>query len=272
MTAMDPVVAGRPSTESERQALPGRWRGRATGLLLPSVGLVAWEVCSRSGELPPNWVPAPSTLLRTIVRLAESGELLAHVGATLSRVIAGFAVGATLGTLCGAAAGQSARFRKLVDPTLQALRSVPSMAWAPLFLLWMGIGEGSKVALIVAGVFFPIYLNLCEGILHVDRKLLEVGRLHGYRGLAFVRRIVLPATLPAYLVGLRSGLGLGWMFVVAAEIVGASRGLGFLMVDGEQTGRPELIMSSIVLFAILGKATDALLEALSRRLLRWKIA
>jgi sulfonate transport system permease protein len=134
----------------------------------------------------------------------------------------------------------------------------------------MGIGESSKIALIAAGVFFPIYLNLCSGILQVDRRLVEVGLLHGYRGLAFVRRVLLPAALPAYLVGLRSGLGLGWMFVVAAEIVGASRGLGFLMVDGETTSRPDLILSSIVLIAGLGKATDALLEALSCRLLRWQ--
>jgi sulfonate transport system permease protein len=209
-------------------------------------------------------------LLRTILTLARSGELAVHVGATLGRVVVGFGLGGLAGTALGALSGQSARFRTLADPTLQAMRSVPSMAWAPLFLLWMGIGEWSKIALIATGVFFPIYLNLSSGILHVDRKLVEVGRLHGYRGFALARRILLPAALPAYFVGLRSGLGLGWMFVVAAEIMGASHGLGFLMVDGETTSRPELILSSIVLFACLGKATDALFEALSRRVFRWR--
>jgi sulfonate transport system permease protein len=270
MIGLDSAVANRPATRPARQPARGASRERIAGLLVPSAGLLAWELLSRSGELPPNWVPAPSALLRTMLTLTRSGELPIHIGVTLGRVALGFGLGGALGTIFGAAAGQSARLRRLVDPTLQALRSVPSMAWAPLFLLWMGIGESSKIALIAAGVFFPIYLNLCSGILHVDRKLIEVGLLHGYHGLAFVRRILLPAALPAYMVGLRSGLGLGWMFVVAAEIMGASRGLGFLMVDGETTSRPELIMVSIVLFASLGKGTDALLEALSRRLLRWE--
>ena len=120
------------------------------------------------------------------------------------------------------------------------------MAWVPLFLLWLGIGESSKIALIALGVFFPVYLNLMNAAQSVDRKLVEVGLANGFRGSALVKKIVLPASLPAYLVGLRQGLSLGWMFVVAAEIMGASRGLGYLLIDGQTAGRPAIMIASVI--------------------------
>jgi len=155
----------------------------------------------------------------------------------------------------------------LLDPSLQALRSVPSIAWVPLFLLWLGIQETSKIALISVGAFFPVYLNLSVAMRHVDPKLLEVGRLYRLSSFQMVRRLILPAVLPEYVVGLRSGLGLAWMFVVAAELLGASRGIGYLMVDGEMTGRAAVILASVLLFAILGKLSDWLMNAIGRRLL-----
>jgi len=153
---------------------------------------------------------------------------------------------------------------------LQSLRNIPSMAWVPLFLLWMGIQETSKITLIALGAFFPVYLNLSIGMSHVDPKLIEVGRVYRLSGLQMIRRVILPAALPEYVVGLRSGLGLAWMFVVAAEIMGASRGLGFLMIDGQMTGRASIILASVILFAALGKGTDLGLELVSHRLLRYK--
>jgi sulfonate transport system permease protein len=147
---------------------------------------------------------------------------------------------------------------------------VPSLAWVPLFILWLGIYELSKVTLIAAGVFFPVYLNLMSGIQSVDRKLVEVGRVYRLSGLKLVRRVLLPATLPAYFVGLRSGLGLGWMFVIAAELMGASKGLGFLLLDGQMTSRPQVIIGSLVLFAILGKLTDVVLVAVGDRFVGWQ--
>ena len=140
----------------------------------------------------------------------------------------------------------------------------------PLFILWFGIFEASKVALIAIGVFFPIYLGLMTGIQDVDRKLVEVGRVYELSPLAMIRRILLPAALPAYLTGIRSGLGLGWMFVIAAELMGASEGLGYLLVDGQMTGNAAQILGALVLFAILGKATDSLVASLLRRRLAWR--
>ena len=162
-----------------------------------------------------------------------------HIGATLWRVALGFVLGTVAGTLMGAIAGYSAVVRQIVDPTLQGLRAVPSIAWVPLFILWLGIFEESKVTLIAVGVFFPVYLGVMGAFASVDRKIVEVGRIFRLKGLALVRRILLPAILPAYVIALRSGLGLGWMFVVAAEFMGASEGLGYLLVDGQQLGKPD---------------------------------
>ena len=262
-----PVVA--PVPRELRQRHPRRW-GWLTGAVLPMLLLVLWEVLARTGALPPNLLPAPSKVLATIVELARTGELGIHVGITLGRVVLGFALGSALATLLGATTGYSRRLFHLLDPLLQGVRNIPSLAWVPLFILWMGIYETSKVVLIAVGVFFPVYLNLMNGIQGVDRKLVEVGRVYRLSGVQLVRRVFLPATLPAYFVGLRSGLGLGWMFVVAAEIMGANKGLGFLLVDGQMTGRPHTILASILLFAVLGQLTDAGLAALSRHLLRWQ--
>lgn len=246
-----------------------RWQW-PLGAVLPLALLGAWEVLARFGTLPPNLLPAPTKVLATIGELARTGELWQHLGTTLGRVALGFGLGGALGTALGALTGYLPLLRRLLDPLLQGLRNIPSLAWVPLFILWMGIYETSKVVLIAVGVFFPVYLGVMSGIQNVDRKLVEVGRVYRLSGLALVRRVFLPATLPSYFVGLRNGLGLGWMFVVAAEIMGATKGLGFLLVDGQMTGRPQTILASILLFAVLGRCTDALLAGLSRRLLRWQ--
>lgn len=255
------------SIEKKLYAKRFRLPDRMVGGLIPLLALVLWEVLSRIGVLPSNWFPAPSIVVRTICDLVASGELWGHLAATLWRIAVGFGVGALLGTLLGGLTGTLPTLRRLLDPTIHALRNIPSMAWAPLFLLWLGIQEGSKIALIALGAFIPVYLNLTSAIIQVDRKLIEVGRIYRLSRLQMFRRIMLPAALPTYFVGLRSGLGLAWMFVVAAEIMGASRGLGFLMIDGQMTGRASVILASVILFAILGKLSDWLLESLGKRLL-----
>ena len=243
---------------------------RLLGLIVPVAGIIVWELLSRFGVFPPNALPAPSVIGQTIFDLGRSGELWQHAGITLWRIAVGFFLGAAVGTLLGGLTGYVSLARKLLDPLLQSLRNIPSMAWVPLFLLWMGIQETSKIALIALGAFFPVYLNLSSGMSHVDPKLIEVGKVYRLTGLQMIRRVILPAALPEYIVGLRSGLSLAWMFVVAAEIMGASRGLGFLMIDGQMTGRASIILASVILFAALGKATDLLLETAGRRLLRYK--
>src|SRR5690348_9052224 len=249
-----------------------RWTRPALGLLLP-VGLaLAWEIIVRLGLSNGRLMPPPTKLFATIAELARSGELARHILATLTRVAAGFGLGVLAGTLLGAISGYWTLARRLLDPTVQALRAIPSIAWVPLFILWLGIFETSKIVLIAAGVFFPVYLGVMGAILSVDRKIVEVGRTFRLSGPAMIRRILLPAVLPAYVVALRVGLGLGWMFVVAAELMGASEGLGFLLLDGQQLGKPAQILAAIVVFAIIGKATDWLIVFATAPLLRWQDA
>ena len=259
-----PADSAAPTRSLSRYARP------LLGLALP-VGLaVLWEIAVALGWSNGRLVPPPSVIFNTFAELWSTGELQTHALATLTRVAAGFVSGVIAGTIFGAITGYSALSHRLVDPTLQALRSIPSIAWVPLFILWFGIFEASKIILIAVGVFFPVYLGVMGAVISVDRKIVEVGRAFRLSGFAMVRRILLPAVLPAYVISLRAGLGLGWMFVVAAEFLGASTGLGFLLIDGQQLGKPATIVAAIVAFAILGKTTDAILAYGTAPLLRWE--
>jgi sulfonate transport system permease protein len=249
------------------------WRGIprwVVGFAVPVLLLGIWQGASGAGLVSAAILPSPLLVINTLVTMAQSGEMAEAIGATSYRMALGFVLGAGAATVLGGLCGASAIVRALLDPLIQALRSVPSLAWVPLFILWLGIFEASKITLVAVGVFFPVYLNLVSGIANVDRKLLEVGRVHGFSPLRRLLRIQLPAALPAYVVGLRGGLGLGWMFVAAAELLGATDGLGFILDDGEQTGRPERVLAALLLFGICGKVTDWALASGGRRLVAWQ--
>ena len=267
------ALTGRPETADHPLESAGRSPrryGAVLGLLLPLALALGWEAAVRVGWAQGRLMPPPSRIVQTLYALAASGELATHVWATLWRVAVGFGLGAIAGIALGALSGAGALARRLLDPTLQALRAIPSIAWVPLFILWLGIFESSKVALIAVGVFFPVYLGVAGAILSVDRKLIEVGRVFRLSREALARRILLPAILPEAIIALRSGLGLGFMFVVAAEFMGASEGLGYLLVDGQQLGKPDQILAAIIAFALLGKGADSALVALTTPLVRWQ--
>ena len=263
------VAEGGARNPSARRGI-ARWARPGLGLLLPLGLALSWELAVHLGLSNGRLVPPPSVIFKTFADLARTGELQEHAAATLWRVGWGFVLGVAAGTIVGAVAGYSALTYRLLDPTLQGLRAVPSIAWVPLFILWFGIFEASKIILIAVGVFFPVYLGVMGAVLSVDRKIVEVGRAFRLSGFAMIRRILLPAVLPAYVLALRAGLGLGWMFVLAAEFLGASSGLGFLLIDGQQLGKPAQIVAAIVAFAILGKLSDWLIVLLSAPFLRWE--
>jgi sulfonate transport system permease protein len=264
------VAEGSPAKERTAVNRWARLTRPALGLVLPVLLAVVWELTVRMGWASGRLAPPPSVIFATFVDLWRSGDLQRNTLVTLGRVAAGFGIGVVVATILGAAAGYSPLVRRLLDPSLQALRAIPSIAWVPLFILWLGIFEASKITLIAVGVFFPVYLGLMGAIQSVDRKLVEVGRAFRLSDVEMVRRILLPAVLPAYVISLRSGLGLGWMFVVAAELMGASSGLGYLLLDGQELGKPAEIIAAIVAFAIVGKATDWMIALCAAPFLRWE--
>ena len=254
-----------------REGVGGRGLLRhGLGLIIPGALCIAWELAVRTGIVPGRLMPPPSRLLQTAVSLARSGDLQTHAAATMTRVGIGFGVGALVGTLFGMITGASDTARRLLDPSIQALRAIPSIAWVPIFILWLGIFETSKLALIALGVFFPVYLGTLSAIQNVDRKLIEVGRVFGFSRVGIMLRITWPAVLPTWVASLRTGLGLGFMFVVAAELMGASEGLGYLLLNGQQMGQADIILVAMIVFALLGKLSDAVLVAVTRPLLRWQ--
>jgi sulfonate transport system permease protein len=256
--------------EPSRQRFPRGWATRPVGLIVLFSVLILWEVATHFGWLDRTLASSPSAILGDLWVLLATGQIWIHLWATFVRVLSGFVLGSLVALLVGIVSGIIPIVYRLLNPSIQAIRSVPSYAWVPLFILWFGIFETSKILLISVGAFFPLYLTTVIGIRSVDRKLVEIALVNDFRGWSLVRRVLLPASLPAILVGLRQGLGLAWMFVVAAEFMGATHGLGFLLIDGQTTGRPSTLIASIILFALCGTLTDGCLAGASERALHWQ--
>jgi sulfonate transport system permease protein len=231
---------------------------------------VLWWVSVGAGVFEAYQLPPPPVVLDAAIGMWRRGLLQQDVITTVERVALGFALGSLVAIVLGTITGLSRRAETALGPTLQALRTVPTLAWAPLLLLWFGIDEPPKVTLVAIGAFFPVYVNLVAGITGVDRKLVDVARVFDLSRWEIARRVVLPAALPELLTGLRLGATQAWLFVVVAEFFGASRGLGFRLTDSQQSTRADLMFVAIVALAILGKLTDTLIRAVERRVLRWR--
>lgn len=260
----------RPRTRTHGQTQRGERRSTAwLGWLPPVLLLLGLEGAVRLGWVPRHLLPAPSDLMLTLSQLGHE-VVIQHVAASSLRVLIGFTCGASLALLVGAAVGLRKPLEHLLDPSFQALRAIPSLAWVPLLLLWLGIDEAPKIVLIAIGAFFPVYLGVSAGLRDVDRKLVEVARMAGLSSTALARRVLFPAAMPSIMTGVRNGLSLSWMFMVAAELIAATKGLGYLLTDGRETGRADLVLTAIVLLAVLGKFSDSALRWWEQRLLRWR--
>lgn len=238
------------------------------GLAVPAALVVLWWAVTAAGLLSAVQLPSPGAVLSAGVNLLERGDLWLHVGISTQRVLLGFLLGAALGLAVGSALGLSRWADALFAPLIGALRAVPSLAWVPLLILWMQIGEESKVTLIAIGAFFPVFTTVYAALRHVDPHLVEAGRAFGYHGLSLLRTVQLPAVVPAVFSGLRLALAQAWLFLVAAELIASSMGLGFLLTDSQNNGRTDRLILAIILLAVLGKLTDWLLGLLERRALR----
>lgn len=268
-----------PTQTDTQQAPPAKDNSRLldrkgvkplVGFLVPIVLMIAWWAVTTAGVFTPVQLPSPSAVIDATVGLIQRGDLWLHIGISVQRVLIGFAIGAVLGMIFGAVLGLSRWADALLTPLLGALRAVPSLAWVPLLILWMQIGEDSKVTLIAIGAFFPVFTTLYAGLQHVDPHLVEAGRAFGYKGFRLFKTVQLPAVVPSIFSGLRLALAQAWLFLVAAELIASSMGLGFLLTDSQNNGRTDRLILAIILLAVLGKITDTLLGLAEKRAIaRW---
>jgi sulfonate transport system permease protein len=229
------------------------------GLIVPVILLIVWQVTTSAGLFSAVQLPKPSSVIEAGAELIRRGELFPHMWISTQRVLLGFVIGSLLGIAVGSVLGLSRWAERLFGPLIGALRAVPSLAWVPLLILWLKIGEDSKVTLIAIGAFFPIMTNIYSALRHVDPRLVEMARTFGVKGAELLRTVQLPAVVPAVFSGLRLALAQSWLFVVAAELIASSMGLGFLLIDSQNNGRTDRLFLAIILLAVLGKLTDALL-------------
>lgn len=272
MSAETATRGGERLTDAAASAAPILWDRRSTriigGLILPLLILALWQAVTVSGLIPPYRLPPPATVLDAAVQLAQSGDLWIHVAISLQRVLLGFAIGSVVGLAVAAIVGLTRAGDILLSPSLAAVRAIPSLALVPLLMLWMGIGEDSKVTLIAIGAFFPVFTTVSAALRQVDPHAVEMARSFSLRGFDLFRTVQLPAVVPSIMSGLRLGLAQAWLFLVAAELLAAAMGLGFLLTDSQSTGRVDRILLAIVLLALLGTLTNALLSLAQKLLLR----
>jgi len=234
--------------------------------------LLAWQGASSLGWLPARIIPAPLTVLEAARDLLLSGALIHNLTVSLLRVVVGLCIAIVLGTILALASGLSRLGEDLIDPPLQMARTLPFLALVPLFILWFGIGETPKVALVALGATFPIYLNLFAGIRGADPKLVEVAATLGLSRSGLIRHVILPAALPNFLTGLRYAIGIAWLSLVVGEQINADSGIGYLMMDARDFLRTDIIMVGLAVYALLGLASDQAVRGLERTALAWRPA
>jgi len=239
--------------------------------LIGVVLLIAiWELASLGGWIQPEVLAAPSTVISTGAHLLASGVLESALWASLQRAFWGLAIGVPLGATLALAAGLSRTGENLIDGNIQMLRFVPIIGLESLFVLWLGVGETAKISMITLGVVFPVYINTYAAVRSIDPRYKELAHVVGLGRWACIRRIVLPAALPGFLVGLRMAMAVAWLLLVFAEQINASSGLGYLIVQAQTYFQSNVIVACLACYAILGLLTDLFVRTLERLLLSWE--
>jgi len=240
-----------------------------TQWIVPLVILAGWQIACVAGFVPARVMPAPTDVALAGWKLLVSGELLQNIWVSFWRASVGFLIGGSIGFVFGLANGLSELSSKLTDTTLQMVRNVPHLALIPLVILWFGIDESAKLFLVALGVFFPIYLNTLHGIRTVDPQLIEMGRIYGMSNSELFRRVIFPGALPSIFVGVRFALGIMWLTLIVAETIAASSGLGYMAMQAREFMQIDVVVLSILIYALLGKVADSASRVLERLTLSW---
>jgi len=237
--------------------------------LVPVLALVTWEILVDRQIAPSRFLPAPSSVIQAFLRLLKSGELSTHLGISLQRAALGFLIGGSVGLLFGFINGLSRVSEVLFDSPIQMIRTIPHLALLPIVILWFGIGEESKVFLVALGAVFPIYINTFHGIRSIDPGLRELATVYQIGRWKVFTEIVLPGALPSILLGVRYALGITWLTLIVAETIAARSGIGFMAMNAREFLETDVVVLSILLYALFGKLADSIARALERSFLQW---
>ncbi|EPF11883.1 alkanesulfonate ABC transporter permease [Bacillus cereus BAG1O-3] len=239
-------------------------------ITIPVIILIIWQLAGVFGLVSKTVLPTPLDIFLAFQELIKTGELFGHLSISVFRATAGFFIGGGLGIILGTIVGFSTRSEQYLDPSVQMLRTVPHLAVAPLFVLWFGFGETSKVLLIADGAFFPLYVNAFLGIRGVDSKLFDVARVLEFSKRKLITKLILPSALPNLLLGARLSLGVAWVSLVVAELMGSTEGIGYMIMDARQFSNTDIVFVGIIIFAFVGKFSDSLVRLLEVKFLRWR--
>ncbi|NLR96335.1 aliphatic sulfonate ABC transporter permease SsuC [Rhizobium sp. P38BS-XIX] len=275
MSAFDTSFIRIGAESRSRQARAARQAmsfDRLRPFLLPIIVIATWQLGSSLGWISTRIMPSPAAVVVAFWQTTISGQLPNNILVSAGRAFAGLIVGGSIGFLLGIANGVSRISEQLTDTTLQMLRTIPHLAMVPLVILWFGIGEESKLFLTALGVLFPIYLNTYHGVRNVDRGLIEMGRVYGMSNWTLFRKVIFPGALPSILVGLRFALGIMWLTLIVAESIAASSGIGYMANNAREFGMTDVVVLTLVIYAILGKLADVVARTIERRALRWNPA
>lgn len=237
--------------------------------LVPIFLIVLWQLLVQFGWLSTRVLPAPIAVLQAAIHLSSTGQLSYHITISAIRALSGFLIGGAVGFALGLVNGISPVAEKLLDTTVQMLRNIPHLAMIPLVILWFGIGEEAKLFLVALGVMFPIYLNTFHGIHTVDRGLLEMGKVYGLKPWEMFWQIILPGALPSILIGVRYALGIMWLTLIVAETIASDSGIGYMAMNAREFMQTDVVVFSILMYALLGKFADAIARAMEAKLLQW---
>lgn len=242
------------------------------GLIIPILILIAWYIFSNNGVIKSNILPTPASVIDAFVELLKNGQLADNIIISSKRAFTGLLIGGGIGFFLGLATGLSKIAKLFLNNTIQMIRNIPILALLPLIILWFGIGEKAKIVMVALSVFFPMYLNTYNGIISIDPGLIEMGKIYGLRGFRLFKNIIFPGALQSILVGFRHSLGIMWLILIAAETLASDTGIGYMAMTARELLQMDIVVLSIIIYAILGKLSDVVATLIEKIVLRWNPA
>jgi sulfonate transport system permease protein len=254
----------------EKNSRQRKWQNKSWFVwIVPATLVLLWQILGQLGMISTRILPTPAAVVKALFTLIGNGMIFDYIGTSTTRALIGFAIGGSIGFTLGLLNGIVPLAEKLIDTSVQMIRNIPHLALIPLVILWFGIGEAAKLFLVALGVAFPIYLNTFHGIRTVDPGLIEMGKVYGLRGLPLFWKVILPGALPSILVGVRFALGIMWISLIVAETISADSGIGYMAMNAREFMQMDVVVLSIILYALLGKLSDSIAKFFEGWFLQW---